>query len=147
MVLLWEVVTFIHLSGLVLGVGAATVKLALMLSANFDRTLVPAYLRVSKVITRFIVLGLVILTISGVVLLVLGAKFTPLLVAKLVMVAAVWGIGPFIDKAVEPKFARLAPAPGEEATPEFISIQKRYLRLEAAALFLFYVATVMGRMV
>lgn len=143
----WKIVTFIHLSGLVLGVGAATVKLALLASANFDRTMVPAYLRVSKYITRFIVFGLVILTLSGIGLLLLGAKFSPILIAKLVMVAAVWCIGPVIDKAVEPKFARLAPAPGEEATPEFISIQKRYLKLETIAVFLFYVATVMGRMV
>jgi hypothetical protein len=147
MISLWKVVTFIHLSGLVLGVGAATVKIALITAAYFDRTLVSAYLKVSKFITRFIVLGLVLLTLSGIVLLVLGAKFTPLLIAKLIMVAAVWGIGPFIDKAVEPTFARLAPASGEEATPEFIIAQKRYLRLEVVALLLFYVATVMGRMV
>jgi hypothetical protein len=147
MVSLWKVVTFIHLAGLVLGVGAATVKLALILAANHDRTLVPAYVRVSKLISRFIVLGIMVLTLSGVVLMFLGAKFTPLLIAKLVFVAGVWGIGPYIDNAVEPKLARFAPAAGEEATPEFLVAQKKHLRVEMIALFLFYVATVMGRLI
>jgi hypothetical protein len=147
MEMLWKVVTFIHLSGLVLGVGAATVKIALVLAANRDRALVPAYIKVSRLITRFIVLGMVLLTLSGIVLLVLGARFSPLLVAKLIAVAAVWGIGPFIDNAVEPKLVRLAPAAGEEATSEFLVVQKQHLRLEVTAVLLFYAATVMGRMV
>lgn len=147
MISLWKVVMFIHLSGLVLGVGAATVKIALLVKCYFDRTMVPAYVKLSKVITRFIILGLVLLTLSGVALLFPGAQFTPLLIAKLAAVAAVWGIGPFIDKAVEPKFVRLAPAPGEQATAEFLGVQKQYLTLEAVALLLFYVATVLGRMV
>jgi hypothetical protein len=147
MVSLWKVVTFIHLSGLVLGVGAATVKIGLVLAANADRTHVPAYVRVSKLITRFIVLGLVLLTVSGIALLVMGATFTQLLVVKLIAVVAVWSIGPFIDNVVEPKLDLLAPVPGEEPTPEFLAVQKQHLRLEVTALLLFFLATVMGRMI
>jgi hypothetical protein len=147
MIPLWKVVTFIHLSGLVLGVGAATVKIALVVRCYFDRDLVPVYVKVSRIITRFIVLGLVLLTLSGVVLLFIGAKLTPLLIVKLAAVAAVWGIGPFIDNAVEPKLVRLAPAPGEQAISEFLIVQKQHLTLEVIALLLFYIATIMGRMI
>ena len=138
---------FVHLSGLVLGVGAATVKVVLILKFNYDLSLVPSYLKFSKVITRIIVLGLLLLTLSGVGLMFLGAQFTPLLAAKLVLVAAIWGIGPFVDRAIEPKLARLAPALGEEPTAEFLIVQKKHLALETVAIFLFYGATIVGSMV
>jgi len=53
---------------------------------------------------------------------------------KLILVGAIWVLGPFIDNVVEPEFQRLAPATGEPASPEFIRVQKQYLALEIGLL-------------
>lgn len=58
-------------------------------------------------------------------------------------VGAIWVLEPFIDNVVEPKFQKLAPRPGESASPAFIRIQHHYLLLEAIATGLFYVIVVM----
>jgi len=134
--------TAVHLFGLALGVGAATVKLVLLLRCNADPAFVPVYIKVSRLITRQIVLGLGLLTLSGIGWLLLGYPFTPRLVVKLVLVAAIWVIGPVIDNVVEPGFRRLAPEHGEPPTPAFISSYKRYLALEITATLLFYVIIV-----
>lgn len=55
-----------HLIGLALGVGAATVKLILLLRCRADHALAPAYVKVAKPITRQIVLGIILLTLSGI---------------------------------------------------------------------------------
>lgn len=65
------------------------------------------------------------------------------LVLKLVLVGAIWVLGPIIDNVVELKFRKPAPAAGEAASPEFIRIQKQYLTLEAIATGLFYVIIMM----
>jgi hypothetical protein len=140
----WSFLSLVHLVGLALGAGAASVKLALLLRCNADYAFVPVYLQVARPITRFIVLGLVLLTLSGIGWAVAGLAYSPLLVAKLVLVVVLWVLGFSLDKAVEPRFARLAPAPGEPPTPAFLLVHRRYLALEASATGLFYVITVMG---
>lgn len=131
-----------HLLGLGLGLGAATVKLVLLIRSKADLAFLPVYLAVSKPVTRLIVLGMILLTLSGIGWLVLGYPITARLVVKLVLVAAIWGMGPVIDNAVEPRFRKLAPAPGEQASPAFSKIQSRFLALEALATLLFYVIVV-----
>jgi hypothetical protein len=132
-----------HLIGLALGVGCATAKLRLLVKCKADFAFVPAYLTAAKPITRLIVLGLGLLTLSGIGWLLLGYPFTPTLVVKLALVAAIWVLGPLIDNVVEPKFRKLAPGPGEPASPAFIIIQKRYLMMEIIATGLFYVIILM----
>jgi hypothetical protein len=97
----------------------------------------------ARPVTRLIILGLALLTLSGVGWLLVGYQFTPLLVAKLAIVAAIWALGPIIDNVVEPQFQKLAPRSGESASPPFIRIQRRYLLLEGIATGLFYVIVVM----
>ncbi len=140
----WFILSLTHLIGLALGVGAATVKLVLLIRCNSNYEFVPVFLKVTKTITRIIVIGLILLTLSGIGWILLGTYFTPLFIIKLFLVGSVWVVGPFIDNAVEPKFKKLAPAPSEQATPEFIRIQKQYLLLEAFATLLFYVITILG---
>jgi hypothetical protein len=142
MMALSSLLSVLHLLGLALAVGAATVKLGLLLKCSADPAWLPAYLKVARPITRQIVLGLVLLTLSGIVWLLLGQRFTTLLVVKVGLVAAIWALGPFIDKVVEPRFRQLAPAPGERASPAFIRVQKQYMALEVTATLLFYVITV-----
>jgi hypothetical protein len=132
----------VHLVGLVLAVGAATAKLVLLLRCVVDVTFVPVFLRVTRLITRQIVAGLVLLVLSGVGWLVHGYPFTGLLIIKLVLVAAIFVLGPVIDNVVEPKVKRLAPGPGEPRSPAFGAALRQYLAIETVATLLFYVVIV-----
>jgi len=142
MISLSSLLSVVHFVGLALGVGAATVKLVLLLRCRSDAAFVPVFLHVTRPVTRLIILGLALLTLSGVGWLLLGYPLTPLLKLKLGMVAAIWVLGPLIDNVVEPRFKSLAPAPGEAATPAFVRARGRYLALEILATLLFYVVIV-----
>jgi hypothetical protein len=137
-----ELLRLTHLIGLGWGLGAATVKTVLLLRCFTDRSLLASYLPLSRTITRHIVLGMVVLTLSGIGFLVLGYPVTRVLVTKLVLVAAIWVLGPIIDNVAEPKLRRLAPAAGAPASPEFLHFQKRHLALELLAAGLFYAIVV-----
>jgi len=138
-----SLLTFTHLIGLALGAGAATVKLTLLFMCATDYTFVPVYLRVAKPVTRHIVLGMILLTLSGIGWLLLGHELTTRLLVKLILVGAIWVLGPFIDNVVEPRFQEMAPAPGAPPSPAFGRIRRQYLVLEVAATGLFYVIIVM----
>jgi hypothetical protein len=137
-----SLLAFAHLIGLALGVGAATVKLALLFRCSADAAFVPVYAKVVRPVTTQIIIGQILMTLSGLGWLLVGHPFTPRLVVKLVLVAAVWVLGPMIDNAVEPGFLRLAPAAGESPSPAFVRIQRRYLTLEVLATGLFYLIIV-----
>jgi hypothetical protein len=133
----------VHLIGLALGLGCATAKLSLLLRSRTDQEFGPTFIKASKPITRLIIVGLSLLTLSGIGWLLLGYSFTPILIAKLALVAVIWILGPIIDNVVEPKFKQLAPGPGGSASPDFLRIQRRYLVMEITATALFYVITAM----
>lgn len=98
----------VHLIGLALGVGGATTKLVLLLKARADPAFVPLYMAVAKPVTRLILVGIVLLTLSGIAWLILGYPLTSRLVTKLFLVAGIWAIGPIIDKVIEPRFRLLS---------------------------------------
>ena len=127
-----------HLIGLVLGVGSATVKLSLLLKCTADHAFVPIYLRVARPITRLLIAGLILMTLSGIGWLLTGYELTPLLVVKLILVGTIWILGPVIDNAIEPRFQRLAATGGEPVTDAFTRIQRLYLGFEVFATGLFY---------
>lgn len=141
---LWPILTLFHLLGLALALGAAAVKLALLLRGRADAAAVPAYLGVAGPVTRLIVLGMVLATLSGIGFVALGRPITPILIAKLAFVAALWVLGPIIDRAVEPRLARLVPPPGEPASPGFARVRRQHLALEVAATSLLCAAVVLG---
>ena len=66
-----------HLIGLSLAVGSATSKLVLLARCRADVGFAPTFLDASRPITRLIVLGVIVLTVSGVAWLFLGYGFTP----------------------------------------------------------------------
>jgi len=136
------VLTVVHLVGLAMAVGAATTKLVLLLKCGADPAFLPTYLKVSKPITRNIIIGMILLTLSGIGWLVMGYGFGTLLVVKLILVGAVWVLGPVIDNVVEPRFQKLAPAAGASPSAEFLLVQKQYVTWEVAATGLFYVVIV-----
>ena len=132
----------VHLFGLAIGLGAATAKLVLLFRCHADAAFVPTYLAVVRPITRQIILGLVLLLISGIGFMAIGHSFTPRLATKLVLVAAIFVLGPVIDNVVEPRFRVLAPRPGTDASPEFVRVLTQYLALELLATGLFYAVVV-----
>lgn len=137
------VLTLAHLIGLALAVGSATVKLSLLLRCRVDPGFASTFLAVSGPITRQIIIGMILLTLSGIAWLFLGHGLTPRLIVKLVLFAPVWVLGPVIDNVVEPRFRKVAPGPGEPATAAFGRALSRYLMWEAIATLLFYVIIIM----
>src|SRR5262245_29169584 len=127
---LWSLLALVHLIGLSLSIGAASVKLSLLLKCRSDPSFASTYANVVKPITRFIVIGIGLLTLSGIGWLLLGYPFSGLLVAKLVVVVFLWILGPMIDNAIEPKFLKLASAPDAPSSPAFAAVSKRYLTVE-----------------
>jgi hypothetical protein len=132
----------VHLVGLAIGLGASTTKLVLLFQCRADGAFVPIYLAVVRPITRQIILGLVLLLLSGIGFMAIGYSFTPRLVTKLVLVAALFVLGPVIDNVVEPRFRVLAPGAGTDASPEFVRVRVQYLVLEALATGLFYAVVI-----
>lgn len=139
MIWLSSLLPVVHLVGLALAVGCATAKLILLLRCKSNPVFVQAFITDSKPITRLIILGLFLLTISGISWLLIGYSLTPILIVKLALVGTIWVIGPIIDNVIEPKFRKLAPKPGESASTAFIKSHRYYLMLETIATALFYV--------
>jgi len=140
---LTSLLTIVHLIGLALGMGAATVKLVMLVQSSRDPALVPLFLRMSKLLTRHIILGLVLLTLSGIGWVLVGYALKGLLVVKVALVAAIWVLGPVIDNVVEPRFVKLAPAAGEAASPAFVAVTRQYVAIETVATLLFYAIVVL----
>jgi hypothetical protein len=141
-----SICSIVHLVGLALGLGCATLKLALLLQCTADHAFIPTYLRVARPITRLIILGMVLLTLSGIVWLLLGYPFTFRLGVKLVLVAALWVLGPIIDNVVEPRFRRLAPEVAGAPQPAFLRSMRQYVAWEVVATLLFYVIVVLWQL-
>ena len=122
-----------HLIGLAWAVGAASVKLVLLLRCWRDRSLIQVYLNVVGSLTRQLVAGMILLTLSGIGWLFVGHPLTQILIVKLVLVAALWVVGPVIDKVAEPRFRRLASTAGGPISSEFVRAERAYVALEVAA--------------
>lgn len=141
---LWAFLTIVHVVGLCLGVGSATVKVLLLVKSYRNVDFLPAWFKVVKPITGLLLAGFALATLSGIGWLLLGYGFTNLLILKLILVGIVWLIGPVIDNVFEPRFHQLAPAPGAEASVAFIRIQKQHFAIEVFATLLFYIILVIG---
>ena len=139
MISLPSFLTFVHLVGLSLAVGAATVKLMLLIKCRSNSEFVRVFIKVSRPITQLIITGLILLTLSGIGWLLMGYSFTTLLIYKIILVAVIWVLGPVIDNVIEPKFLNLAPASGQQATPEFSVALTKYLGMELIATGFFYI--------
>lgn len=139
-----EAIKLVHLLGLALALGSAAVKVSLLLGCRGDRGRAPAYVQIAPVVTRLLVTGLALLTLSGIAWLLRGRPFTPLLAGKVGLAAAVWALGPVIDKVVEPAFVRLVPS---GAGAELARARRRYLAVELVATGLLGAIVVLGVLV
>jgi len=142
----YDLLVLLHLIGLSFGLGAATVKMVFVIKSNADPEFLPVYFKVTKIVTKFIVSGILILTLSGIGWIIYGYSFSPLFIVKLVLVGLMWLLGPIIDNVFEPRLVKAAPMPGATVTPEFISAQKKHLLLEIIATGLMYAITILGVM-
>lgn len=140
----WSVLLMIHLIGLALGVGCATSKVVLLIKSYRDPAFIQVYTRVVRPLTRLLVLGLVLMTLSGIIWLVLGYGFSTILIIKLCFVGLVWILGIVIDNVTEPKYLKLAPVKDEKPSASFMDIQKKHIALETFAALVFYIIMVLG---
>lgn len=143
MILLLTLLSIVHFIGLGLAIGAATAKVWLLIKCLYDRTFIPVHTKITPILTRQIVAGLILVTLTGIVWLVLGYDFSPSLIVKIILVGLIWILGPVIDNVFEPRFHKLAPNAGEDATPEFVRAQRQYLLIEIIATLLFYVIIIL----
>lgn len=144
MVSLWTLLLLVHLIGLALCVGSATAKVILLAKCYRELPFIPVYLKVMKPLTQILVLGLILMTLTGIIWLVLGYGFSTLMIVKLILVGAAWVTGILIDNVTEPQFKKLTPAKGEEASHAFLLVQKKHFELEVIATLLFYIIMVIG---
>lgn len=147
MLSLHHLLLVLHLFGLTLGVGAASVKLFLLYRCKSNPGFIPVFLKVMKPITQLLLTGLLLLTLTGLGWLLRGFPFTPWLIIKTVLVALIWIIGPVIDKVIEPKFIELSPVQEERPSEEFNRQWTRYFATELIADLLFYIVIVLGVMI
>jgi hypothetical protein len=136
---LTSILTVAHIIGLSLAVGAATVKLVLLVKSNSDTELLQVYIKIVRPITKVLITGMILVTLSGIGWLLSGYPLISSLIVKIILVAAVWILGPIIDNVVEPKFRLLAAETGQTDSPDFILIRKKYLALEIIATSIFYI--------
>jgi len=133
----------LHLLGLGLALGSATAKLTLLWKSGNDLTFLPGYIAAAGPLTRLILTGTALLVLSGITWLVIGYPLGDILIIKLVLVGLIIVLGATMDNVIEPRFRKMAPQPGESPSPEFLSVQKRYLLAETAATGLFYVIVIL----
>lgn len=141
---IYNLLIFIHLLGLALGLGSSTVKLLLILRCHSNYDFFYIYLKVSKLITKLIVMGIILMTLSGIAFLIMGYPFKMLLIVKLILVGMIWVLGPIIDNVVEPKLEKLMPVQGQAFSPAFSKIHKQHLALEITTTLLMYLITIIG---
>jgi hypothetical protein len=143
MISLLSLFTLIHLIGLSLAVGAATLKVIFLFKCRADYSFIPIYIKVAKVITNLIIAGMILLTLSGIGWLIYGYPISTELIIKLVLVSAIWILGPVIDNIVEPKFRQLAPTADQTATQKFLRARNKFMTLEIISTAIFYAIIIM----
>lgn len=144
MLILSKILMIVHVIGLVLAAGSAIIKLILLFKCKADYKFFPAYFQVAPLITRLIISGMILLTLSGIAWIIIGYSLEPLLILKIVLVAFIWILGPIIDNVAEPKLKKMALVPEQTLTADFAQIQKQHLVLEIAATVLMYAVVIVG---
>jgi len=143
MITLTSLLFTVHFIGLSLGLGAATVKLVLLYRCRSDHNFVGTFFKVIRPITKTIIIGLILITLSGIAFLFTGYGFSTKLIVKIVLVVIIWILGPYIDNVLEPKLYKLAPLPGQAGSPEFASALNKYIVFDTIAGALFYVIVIL----
>ena len=144
MLLLSEILYIVHVIALSLAAGTAVVKLLLVVKCKKDYTFYTVYFGLAPLLSKLIISGMVLLTLSGITWIIIGYSMEWLLILKIIIVAGIWIIGPVIDNRAEPRVKKLLPPPGAEPSAEFIHVQQQHLQLEIIATVLMYAALIIG---
>ena len=137
-------VRLVHLVALALAMGAATAKNVLLYGCRRQPSRVPFFLAVEGQITAQIIVGQVLLTLSGIAYAyLLDYSLTPRLMAKVGLLSLVWVLGPTIDRVVSPALKRAAADGVEPPSPALERALGRYLFWDLAATGLFYAIVVL----
>lgn len=140
---LYTVILIVHLVGLSLGVGSATVKNILLLKCNSNYEFITTYGQVVRTLTKTIIAGLILLTVTGISWFFLGYTLHTYIIIKMVLVLSIWVLGPIIDNIYEPRFFKAAPVEGASPTRNFIRAKNQYMTVDFLATAIFYVIIIM----
>lgn len=140
---LYTLILFVHLVGISLAVGAATVKNILMLKCYSDHAFIAVYRQVVRTLTKTIITGMVLLTLSGISWFFAGYSLDTYIIVKMALFLAVWILGPLIDNVFEPRFFNAAPAGDEPPSGEFTRARNMYMVIDFLATAIFYGIIVM----
>lgn len=143
MLSIYTIILFFHLVGLSLAVGAATIKNILFLKCNSNFEFITTYKQVVRPITKTIIAGMILMTVTGIGWLIAGYSLDYYLIIKMALFLAVWVLGPIIDKVFEPRFLKTAPASGESPSNEFLKAKNVYMVVDFAATGFFYAIVIM----
>ena len=144
MLVLSEILYIVHVIALSLAAGTAFVKLLLVVRCKKDYMFYTDYFKLAPLLSKLIITGMILLTLSGIAWIIIGYSLELLLVLKIIIVAGIWIIGPIIDSRAEPKVKRLYPSPGAEPSAEFTRSQQQHLLLEIIATAMMYAALIIG---
>ena len=142
--MLSEILYVVHVIALSLAAGTAFVKLLLVFRCKKDHTFYTDYFKLAPLLSKLIITGMILLTLSGIAWILTGYSLAWLLILKIIIVAGIWVIGPIIDSKAEPKVKRLYPSPGAEPSAAFTHVQEQHLLLEIIATILMYAALIIG---
>jgi hypothetical protein len=139
-----EFLMVLHIIGLTFAAGAAFIKTILLVRCKKDYRFLTTYFQTDKLLTMIIITGMIILTLTGIIWLLIGYSFEPLLITKIVLVGFIWILGPIIDNKATPKLRKMAPVNEEKPSPEFLKVQKKHFYLEITATIIMYSITIIG---
>ncbi len=138
----YDVLQFLHMTGMALGAGGATVAMVLSMKAEKDGTLKPALMMVMPLISKVIGAGLIIVVLSGFGFSALAPKVAtnPNLPLKIGLTALLVATGLLINFRLMPDMQKLAPKPGSAPSKEFGTAYGRIKIAASTGLVLWYAA-------
>jgi uncharacterized membrane protein len=146
--MLLEIFNLLHLIGLAFGLGGATIAAIISTKAEKDKELAGAQMKLMPSISKLIMLGLLLLIISGIALpfYIKWPLDKQLLIIKHVLVVWIIIIGIFIGRRFK-KMSRISPVGKEKPKAEFLRAKKQVKILSIINLILWYAVTIMSAFV
>ena len=144
MLIISKILMIIHIIGLIFAAGSATIKLILLFKCRSDPEFYATYFQVALPVTRVLVFGMILLTVSGIAWMIIGYTFDPLLIFKMALVGIMWILGPVINNVAEPKFRNMVSQPEQFMSAKFKNAKKQYYTLEIIATALMYTIAIIG---
>jgi len=143
---LYETMKILHLIGLSWGLGCSTLVFILNILSERSRELSPHVRKIMPISSRLTMLGLILLSVSGIVLAVIGFEEWAtnwILMIKFVVVVVLVFVGILLASKILPKMQELAPEKGPPSE-EFLRLKKKAMIGGILNLILWYVIVVLS---